>query len=83
MCIFDSIPFPIGVFIRDGVLLDESDPRITVETTATTANTGSSTLRITNIRGDESGVYNCNLTNIIGTDSVEVATIVVYGKTLC
>ena len=78
VCTFDSIPPPTVVFLRDGMPLNESDSRITVETTDTP--TGISTLTIEDIRGDESGDYSCNLTNIIGTSSVKVANVTVYGK---
>ena len=79
-CMFDSIPPPTSVFLRDGMPLNDSDPRITVETMHTSTNNGISTLTIADIRGEERGAYSCTLTNVVGTSSVDITDIVVYGK---
>ena len=77
VCFFQSVPLPDGVFLRDGVMLDESDPRITVITTNT-----SSTLTLTDIRGDEGGVYSCRLNNSIGAIEIGITTLTVPGKSV-
>ena len=62
------------MFLRDGIVLDESDPRINVVTTNTT-----SSLTITEIMSDESGEYRCRFTNSIGSDEISIS-ITVLGE---
>lgn len=74
-CLFQSIPPAEGAFLRDGVTLDESDSRITVVTTNTSA-----VLMISDVGVDDGGEYSCRFNNSVDTTTVDVTTLAVLSE---
>ena len=70
-CNVDAVPICTATFLRNGVALDESDPRVTVITTQV-----SSTLTLRDIAEDEGGNYECLFDNTHGTTKIIVTALV-------
>ena len=76
-CNFDAVPTPAATFKRNGVALDESDPRVTVVTTQV-----NSTLTLTNITEEEGGYYSCFFNSTRGSMEINVTkvNVIIIGK---